>query len=156
MSAQKRRCISLAYILTLATIVCDQITKVWIDNRFSLNESSQLIGEFLKLTYIRNPNAVFGIPLGGKISFILFLVIIPFIFIYLLRLKDGHNIERIGLALILGGAIGNFIDRIRFGEVVDFIDIGIKKTRWPIFNLADAAVTVGVALIIITELRRKK
>ncbi len=156
MSAQKRRCISLAYILTLATVVCDQITKVWIDNRFSLNESSQLIGEFLKLTYIRNPNAVFGIPLGGKISFILFLVIIPFIFIYLLRLKDGHNIEHIGLALILGGAIGNFIDRVRFGEVVDFIDIGIKKTRWPIFNFADAAVTVGVALIIITELRRKK
>lgn len=91
----------------------------------------------------------FGIKVGGQTFFTVFaLLASAVIFIYILKARTEKIQLRIALALILGGAIGNLIDRFLYGKVVDFIEVVIAETHWPIFNLADAAVTVGTALLL--------
>ena len=113
-----------------------------------MNESIHIVGPILRLTYIRNPKGAFGLPLGGNLVFVVFSVLaVIFILSCLWRISKEKVWSRVALSLILGGAIGNLIDRFRFGEVIDFIDIGVGHTRWPVFNVADIGVTVGVALL---------
>ena len=113
-------------------------------------ESIPVLGSFFKLTYIHNPGAVFGFTLGGRTAHLLFaLVAMGVVLAMLLRFRKEHRWARVGLALVLGGAIGNVVDRIRFGEVVDFLDFGIPSFRWFVFNVADACVTVGAGLLLL-------
>lgn len=161
-------------------ILCDQVTKLLvkgIDLPFlgialrgmHYGESIPLIGDFLRLTYIENPGMAFGIDLGGKLFFSLFsLVASAAILYYLYRARNEGTGFRIALAMILGGALGNLIDRIFYavlfhqgalfyGRVVDFVDVDFfninvlrySMSRWPVFNVADASVTVGVILLLI-------
>jgi signal peptidase II len=131
--------------------------------------SKELLGDFLRLTYIENPGMAFGIDIGGKLFFSLFsLVASVAIFIYLYAGRKESFGFRFSLAMILGGALGNLIDRVFYGvlygegplfygRVVDFIDVdffdltvfGYHMTRWPVFNIADAAVTVGVVMLLV-------
>jgi len=144
----------MSLILICATVVVlDQFSKYLIARNFLLNGSLSLMGGVLRLTYIRNPNAAFGISFGPRIPLLpiaLLAICILLLTFYKTGSKGGASL--VGLSLILGGALGNLIDRIRFKEVVDFIDIGVGRFRWPVFNIADSCVTVGVVLLILGSL----
>jgi len=131
--------------------------------------SKPILGDFLRLTYIENPGMAFGIDLGGKLFFSLFSVLASFgILYYLYRSRNEPLGFKISLALILGGAVGNLIDRVFYGvlfseaplfygKVVDFLDVDFLNitigsyhmSRWPVFNIADASVSIGVVLLVI-------
>lgn len=141
-------------IVASAVIILDQLTKAIISHYLYLHQSIEVIGGFFNITYIRNPGAAFGLFRdSGEIFRVLFLtgtsiVALIVIFFFYKQVKDGL-ISKIALSLIAGGAVGNLIDRIRFGEVVDFLDFYIGIYHWPAFNIADSAITVGVFLLLI-------
>lgn len=136
-------------IATFAIIILDQLTKFWVKAAFALHESISVVGDLFRLTYIENPGMAFGIKIAGPWFFTIFSAIASIvIFIYLYRMRHERLLPRFSLALILGGAIGNLIDRFFYGRVVDFIDLGLGDTRWPVFNVADSAVTIGMVLLI--------
>ena len=132
----------------------DQISKLWVINNFSAFESRDVLGTFIKFSYVKNPGIAFGISVGeyGIIITILSLFAILFIAYFHWEERYSHPLISFGLSLILGGAIGNFIDRSKiffmthYDGVVDFIDVGIGTYRWYTFNIADAAVTIGIIL----------
>ncbi len=135
-------------LLSLVIVCLDQITKFVVKLQFNLGVSIDIVGDVVRLTYIENPGMAFGIQIGGQMFFTVFATIATFvIFIYIVKAREENITLRISLALILGGAIGNLIDRFLYGKVVDFIDIGIGNTRWPIFNAADSAVTIGMVIL---------
>ena len=152
------------YLLLIAiaglVLVLDQLTKIYIVSRFSLYESVSIIEDFFHITYIRNPGAAFGIFAGSAAAFripffltISFVAIVGMLFFYK---TVTENLLRIALSLILGGALGNMIDRARLGEVIDFIDVHWYSNHWPAFNVADSAITVGVGLMIIDMFLKEK
>jgi signal peptidase II len=107
----------------------------------------------LRLTHIRNPNAAFGLSFGRGVPLLPFaLLAICILLLAFYKTGSRGGVGLAGLSLVLGGALGNLIDRVRFREVVDFVDIGIGKFRWPVFNVADSCVTVGVILLILGSL----
>lgn len=128
-------------------IMIDQVTKFLVKHNMQLSESISIIGDVLRLTYIKNPGMAFGILIGGRLFYTVFasLACVVMVF-YLLRLKPENFWARFALASILGGAVGNLIDRLRYSEVVDFIDVRI--IRWPVFNIADIAITIGMVILI--------
>jgi len=137
--------------ITVVALVLDQVSKWWVMQAMDLYESVPVLGSFFKLTYIHNPGAVFGLRLGGMyIHLALAAVGLTFVCVMLWRLPQDAKWPAVGLTLVLGGAIGNVIDRVRFGVVIDFLDFGFGDTRWWIFNLADSWVSVGMVLLIFT------
>ncbi len=166
--------------VTLGIVILDQITKLLVKGvslpflnfyfaGMQLGQSIPVIGNFLRLTYIENLGMAFGIDVGGRLFLIFFSFVASIgIFYYLFRVRNEAVIVRLPLAMILGGAIGNLIDRIFYGvifgeaplfygKVVDFIDVdffninifGYHMSRWAIFNVADASVTVGITIMLI-------
>ncbi len=135
-------------LVLLLTVLIDQVSKGLVSGMFHEGESIPIGGSLVKLTYIHNPRGAFGLPLGGNIVFVIVSLLAMIFIAYLLwSLPAACAWSRLALSLILGGAMGNLIDRFRCGEVVDFIDIGVGQTRWPIFNVADIGVTVGAVLL---------
>lgn len=125
----------------------DQIAKGMVKHYMKIGDSLSIIGDVLRLTYIKNPGMAFGMQIGGKLFYTIFASLAcVIILVYLFRLKLEHFWARIALASILGGAVGNLIDRLVHSEVVDFLDIRI--IRWPVFNLADVAITIGMVILI--------
>jgi signal peptidase II len=163
-AVSKRRRWALFGGLAAAIVVLDQLAKTWIDASFELASRSvptgepggptAIIGEFVRFAKTYNDGAIFGLfdavaPVLGAIS----LFVIGGIAWYEWRYGRALGpIVNAGLGLLLGGALGNLIDRIRFGHVIDFIDTGIGSSRWYAFNVADAAVSVGIVLILIGAL----
>lgn len=138
-------------------LVADQATKLMIKARFELRDSVAVIGDFFRLTYIENPGMAFGIQLGSPAFFTAFASVASIIiFVYLYRIRHEKFLSRLALAIILGGALGNLIDRFAYGQVIDFLDFGIGETRWPIFNIADSSVTVGMILLLSIVLFEKE
>ena len=131
-------------------VIVDQISKSIIKNSMHLYESIPAIPGFFHLTYVVNKGMAFGIDLPIGIGIFSFLSIIISCLLVFILWRERKNIllVRIALALILGGAIGNLIDRILFSEVVDFLDFMIGDYHWYIFNIADSAVTVGIILML--------
>ena len=148
------------YFPTFIVVVFDQISKLWVVNNFSVFESRDVLGTFIKFSYVRNPGIAFGISVGELGIMVTFLSCLATLFIAYLHWQERFNHPLIvtGLSLILGGAIGNLIDRsaILFAEryegVVDFIDVGIGANRWYTFNIADSAVTVGILFYLLHTL----
>lgn len=142
-------------IVSLVTVLADQATKFYIIQTMRLHESIPVIQNVFSLTYIRNPGAAFGLLASSSQGFrLIFFGLTSVVALILLgtilfRLRDGDWLGQFSVAAILGGAIGNLLDRIRFGEVIDFLDFSIKGYHWPAFNLADAAISVGVVFLII-------
>ena len=136
------------YIAILALIGLDWLTKYWIQNSMALNDTIPMIDGIFHITYIHNYGAAFSI-LEGKQSFLLIVTgiamaaILGYMVVTQIK-KKAQPMELWSLALILAGGIGNFIDRVRLGYVVDFFDFRI----WPIFNVADIAVCCGCGLLI--------
>tara|TARA_B100001989_G_scaffold96500_1_gene67266 strand:+ start:274 stop:720 length:447 start_codon:yes stop_codon:yes gene_type:complete len=137
--------------IIFAIIAFDQWSKWLIKSSFSLYQSQPVIEDFFHLTYITNEGMAFGLTLpGGKhVLLILTILLTGFIAGYLWNERNGHPFIKYGLALIFSGAIGNLIDRLIYGKVVDFIDIMIGDFNWYIFNVADTSVTVGMCLFVL-------
>ncbi|MBI2861534.1 MAG: signal peptidase II [Chloroflexi bacterium] len=137
--------------IALAVFALDQAAKALAVNRLaSYPFGVNVIGDFLKLTLSTNTGGAFGVLQGKTIFFtIVALAAIPFILYLSRELGDSQWVVRLTPGLLLGGAVGNLVDRIRLGYVVDFIDVGIGSLRWPTFNVADSAFVVGTAIIAI-------
>lgn len=137
-------------IFSLLVLILDQVSKLAIKSRFALHESLEVLGSVLHFTYIQNPGMAFGLDFGNKIFLAVFAAIASAaIFIYLFRVRQAPFSHRLAFALILGGAIGNLIDRLAYGEVIDFIELRFGDIRWPfIFNLADVGLTIGMSILI--------
>ena len=128
--------------LSSLVIIIDQATKYWIQSRMAYGESAPVIREVFHITYILNPGAAFGI-LENKTWFFIAVALILLVGVAYLypRLPANQPIVKLGAGLLVGGAIGNLIDRVRIGYVIDFFDFRI----WPIFNVADICIVCGVA-----------
>jgi signal peptidase II len=143
--------------VAILAILVDQLSKILVESRMRLGQSISVMGDFFRLTLIKNAGGAFGIFLGGGWFYLLAsAVAVVMIFFYLRRLSKQLFLPRISLAMILGGALGNLIDRLRCGVVTDFLDFGIGDVRWPVFNMADAFVTVGVLLFLFSMFPSKR
>ena len=128
-------------------VIIDQFTKMLIKKFMQETDSIAVIGDILRLTYVKNPGMAFGIQIGGRLFYTVFASIACVIILgALFRLRPENFSARFALATILGGAIGNLVDRFIYSEVVDFIDIRI--IHWPVFNFADIAVAIGMIILI--------
>jgi signal peptidase II len=142
-------------------LIADQLTKFIVDQTIPLHHSIPIIDDLFSLTYIRNTGAAFGILSGSAAAFRLpFLLLfstvaIVFIILMLRRLPDRETGLITALAFILGGAIGNLIDRIAYGEVIDFLDFYWSRFHWPAFNLADSFITIGVLITVYYLIKAK-
>lgn len=140
--------------ISIAILSFDILTKLLISSFLTINDSIEIIPNLFNIVYIRNPGIAFGLfrdlphfirmPLLATLSFIAIAVIL---YIYHISSKEKW-LEGFALSLILGGAGGNLIDRIRYGEVIDFIDLHVGRYHWPAFNIADTAVTIGAGILI--------
>lgn len=144
----------LYYLLSLLVIIIDQVTKWLVMTNMELGESIPIIENFLYITSHRNSGAAWGILAGQMTFFYIITAIVIVIVVYYIK-KHAHESKLlgVGLGLVLGGAIGNFIDRLAYQEVVDFIDVYLGSYNYPIFNVADSALVIGVILIGIVVLK---
>ncbi|TFE31756.1 signal peptidase II [Cohnella luojiensis] len=147
------------YVVAIVVFLIDYASKKIIDRTVALDtERIPVLGDFFIITHIRNSGAAFGMLQGGR-WFFLFITIIVVIGIlwYLHRsYRTGSGLLLFALAMILGGAVGNFLDRARFGEVIDFLQFNFGSYTFPIFNLADSAIVCGVGLVILDTLLTMK
>ncbi|HET9915785.1 MAG TPA: signal peptidase II [Candidatus Binatia bacterium] len=137
-----------------AIVVLDQLTKLIVHRTMALHQSIPIIDGLFNLTYVRNTGAAFGIFAGSaeifRRPFLILVSILASIFIVSLlrRLANEHSGLITALTFVLGGAIGNLIDRVFYGEVIDFLDVYWRNYHWPAFNIADSFITIGVAMAI--------
>ena len=138
-------------IIIVSIIALDQWSKWAIKTSFNLYQSKPVIQDLLHFTYVTNDGMAFGLsfPGGKHVLLIMTILLTGFIVGFLWKEKNGHPLIKYGLALILSGAIGNLIDRMLYGKVVDFLDLMIGNFHWYIFNIADSSVTIGMILFII-------
>lgn len=144
--------------LVMAVVVLDQLTKLWVVRSFVLNESLEIVPGYFNLTYLTNKGAAFGFLAGqtGAWRHYFFLVLgtvaLGVIGAIWWRLRHAHVLYLIALPMIAGGALGNLIDRVRLGAVVDFLDVHVGVHHWPAFNVADSAITVGVGFFLLANI----
>jgi len=151
------------FILGAAVIVAlDQITKAAIVGKFSLHESHTVIDGLFNIVYVMNPGAAFGFLANASELFrrIFFtgitVTVILLIIYYIVKSKLQNTLYVISLTLIFSGAVGNLIDRMRYGAVVDFLDVYIGTAHWPAFNVADSSISIGAVLIIFGMIAQRK
>jgi len=144
----------LALALGLIVVVFDQFTKIWVRESFVYGGEPQVVlPGFFNLVYVRNPGAAWGM-LGGQqvILILLSIVVLVLLAVFHRRVLNPTLDHRIALGLILGGILGNLIDRIKFGWVTDFLDFHIGTHHWPSFNVADSAICIAVGLYLLSSL----
>ena len=138
----------------LTVLALDIVTKAWIVRTMPLYDRREVWGDFFRLTYTHNPGAAFGIDIGehSRIFFLVLSLIALFVLFVIYRgTPAADRLRVLALSLVAGGALGNIFDRIRYERgVVDFLDFGIGDSRFPVFNVADSAVTVGATLLLIS------
>ncbi len=173
MALLKNKNIQLTLSVVAGVLLVDQLTKWLAKVYLRPRHSIQILGDFLRFTYVENPGMAFGIQISNKLLFnVLSIIAVLVIFYYLVKLHD-HQLLRISFAMILGGAFGNLIDRFLYGRVVDFIDVEFfdiafkggkflfwnlppyEMSRWPVFNVADMAVSTGMIIILLATLFEK-
>ena len=136
--------------VSVLLVFADQISKILVRINMSLYESIPVITNFFNLTYVTNDGMAFGInfPFGIYIFSTISFIFTVFLFWYLWTIKENGIVIRTGVALIIAGAVGNLIDRIFLGSVVDFLDFMIGNYHWYVFNFADSYVTIGMGFIL--------
>jgi len=142
----------LLLVIFALIVPLDQFSKLYIDGTMELHQSYTVIEHFFNICYVLNTGAAFGIlaesslrvPLLSGVALLAAAVIL-----WIFRHIDGRKLQRVALALVFSGAVGNLIDRIRLGAVIDFLDVHWYQHHWPAFNIADSAITIGVALLLI-------
>ena len=152
-----------AYLtVSLAVLFLDQWTKGLITRTFDVHQSSTVMANFFDITYVRNSGAAFGLfaSVDSSLKAIILntVAILVFLVVSGYALRTPHRSVRlqVGFALILGGAVGNLLDRVRFGYVVDFLDFSIAGHHWPAFNVADSAICIGVGLLFLDMLHSEE
>lgn len=140
------------YIFALISLIIDQIVKILVSNYLILGQTIKIINNFFYLTYVQNKGAAFSILIGYRYI----LIIITFIFLYYLykcikKQKNLNKLEIISYGLLFGGIIGNLIDRIIYGYVIDYFDFMIFNYNFPIFNLADSFIVIGCIILVINS-----
>lgn len=157
---QKKHILLLA--VTLLVVGLDQASKAWILSTLDIGEFFPVIDGLFNIAHVRNPGAAFGFLAGASPAFraVFFgavTVAAILLILYYLRQTRTDDLPLVfSLSLILAGAVGNLIDRIRFGEVVDFLDVYLGPHHWPAFNVADAAISIGAAILMLLLFRRRK
>lgn len=160
--------------IPLVVLILDQATKLTVKATMSLYQSIPVLGDFFRLTFVENSGMAFGISIRDNTFFTVFSIIASIaILIYLFNMRGEHIYVRVSMAIIFGGAIGNLTDRLIRGRVVDFFDFeffnihipafhflfvrfpGYSMTRWPVFNIADMAVTIGMVMLFMFILLEK-
>jgi signal peptidase II len=144
---------TLLLITVGAIVLCDQVTKLYVDAVMWPHQSITVIKNYFAITYVRNPGGAFGLFAQADRAivrpFLLGLSAVAVVIIILMYRStpaDRRSV-RLAFSLIMGGAIGNLIDRLHFDEVIDFLDVHWYQYHWPAFNIADAAISVGVAIL---------
>ncbi len=142
--------------------ILDQLSKFAVQRMFTLHNPIEVIPGFFNITYIYNPGAAFGL-FGNitetlRLTMLIGVSVIAFaiLFYMYIKIKERDNLILIPIAMIIGGAVGNLIDRVRFQMVVDFLDFYWGQFHWPAFNIADAAITVGTIILVVTILFTEK
>ena len=149
-------------VLVLFVLFLDRWTKWLIVSRMLLNQTISVIDDFFSITYVRNTGVAFGIldpvqsSLKSSILAVLTVAAIIAVLVYSWRTPASNKLLQVGLSLILAGALGNLYDRVNYGFVVDFIEVYFRNYRWPSFNIADSAITTGVALLALELFRKDK
>jgi len=149
-----------AYLWIAGVIVAlDQVTKALVDDYMTLHESRTIVEGLVRLTYVQNRGAAFGIlseaglPYQSLMFSVVSLLALLAIALYAWRMPVQSRLPQTALAMVMGGAVGNLLDRARLGYVIDYMDMYWGPHHWPAFNVADSAITVGVALLVIDILR---
>jgi signal peptidase II len=150
-----------AYLMvSVAVLFLDQWTKGLVTRSLEVHQSRSIIQDVFDLTYVRNTGAAFGLfaSVDSSVKAVLLnsVAVIVFLVVSAYALRSSHKSVRlqVGLALILGGAVGNLLDRVRFGYVVDFLDFAVSGHHWPAFNIADSAICIGVGLLFLDMLQQ--
>ncbi|MGD0274941.1 MAG: signal peptidase II [Syntrophales bacterium] len=148
--------------ITALILLLDQISKLLVTSRMALHESIAVLPGFLSITYVRNPGAAFGFLADASpfFRYIFFVAVTVAAIVLILQYVRKTSADEPGLifslSLIFGGAVGNLADRVRYGEVVDFLDAYIGSHHWPAFNAADSAITIGAVILMMELIRRGK
>ena len=147
---KKKYYIGLSLIVAIVILIIDQLTKKIITATMNIGDSYEVIPHFLNITSHRNNGAAWGI-LSGKMGFFYIITLVILVVLVLFYIKEAkYNLfMQVAISLLFAGALGNFIDRLFNGEVVDFIDTNIFGYDFPIFNIADSSLTIGVIFVII-------
>lgn len=149
-------------VISLIVLVLDIWTKWLVAHHVSRSESISLIPDFFQIVHVRNTGAAFGIGANSDSQLVPLLLnagalaVFFVVVVYAVRTAVTDRVLQIGLHLILGGAIGNLLDRFRLGYVVDFLDVYIRDHHWPAFNVADSAICIGIALLFLDMRRRSE
>jgi len=141
-----------ALLIAFIVIALDQATKYLIVTSLASYDAIEIF-PFLHIVSVRNTGAAFGMFRHLGSNFFIIISAAAVVFLVYLIVKNAYNL--FGLSLVLGGAVGNLIDRLYYGKVVDFIDFSIGNYHWPSFNVADSALTVGIIIIFLTSLFKK-
>ena len=146
------------YAVAIVVFLLDYVTKKLIETHLELYERIEVLGNFFILTSIRNRGAAFGILQEQRLFFLIItlIVVAGIVWYFWKSYRTGSRLLLVALAMILGGAIGNFLDRALYGEVVDFLQFNFGNWTFPIFNLADSGICIGVALVILDSLLSMK
>jgi signal peptidase II len=145
--------------IAMAVVVADQVTKLLVGRFMTLHESWTVVEGLARLTYVQNRGAAFGVLSDADLPYqsVLFsavsLAALVAIAVYAWRLPPHTRLPQTALALVMGGALGNLVDRARLGYVIDFVDVYWGRYHWPAFNVADASISVGVCLLVLDILR---
>jgi signal peptidase II len=138
-------------------VVADQVTKQIVRDRFALGESRSVIDGFFSLTYVRNTGAAWGLFSSQNTWLtVLSVVMLVLLVVYRRSFLGDRILHRIALGLMIGGIVGNLMDRVRLGWVTDFLDFNLWGYAWPAFNIADAAICTGVGLYVLTSIGRSR
>ena len=142
------------------SLLLDQASKIYIDTTFELYQSLTVLENFFHITYLRNPGAAFGILSDSAIRVPFFVSVSLLaslgILWYLRKVTQSDHWQHFALGLIFSGAVGNLIDRVRLGEVIDFLDVHWFQYHWPAFNVADSAICVGVTIMLLCSWREER
>lgn len=143
-----------------AVLVLDIATKLLVQRTLRLYDPVPIVGDYIRLTYLFNPGAAFGLHLGAysRVLFgVLGVVAVVVLWLFFRTTPAWDRLRLLAIALVTGGAIGNLIDRVRdVRGVVDFLDVGIGTLRWPVFNVADIAISIGAILLAVSLWREEQ
>jgi signal peptidase II len=149
----RSRLLLLTTALAFAIVVLDQITKLAVRRAFLLGESKPVISSFFNLTYVRNTGAVWGwFQNQNEWLVLVSIAVLILIFLFQDYLVSGKRLYSAAMGLIMGGILGNLVDRVKLGWVTDFLDFYWNDNHWPSFNVADAAICAGVGLYLLVSL----
>ncbi|NTV13806.1 MAG: signal peptidase II [Desulfobulbaceae bacterium] len=142
-----------------AVLLLDQLSKLWVASSFLTHESLPVIPGLFSLTFVTNTGAAFGILAGaqslGRQVFFVGVALVALVVLYMAyrEYRAQGQIYMAAIGLVAGGALGNLVDRLRLGHVIDFLDFYLRQYHWPAFNIADSAITIGVGLFLLAGFR---